>query len=240
MSHSLSFRPIAFVRSQFDTNTPAEEMRQHRSQIWVEPEFEPGLLGLETGTDIVVLMYFHHIEPEEVDLQLHPRHDEANPLRGVFATRSQFRPNPLGVTVARIEAIEGRVVTVSGLDGLDGTPVLDIKPFATYFDTDTERQQLEVREVDNLQEAREAIDRIDAEIIRLLGNRAGFVRQVVKFKKTLHDVRAPDRYAEVMRRRREMAQAEGLNPDVVERMYRLLVDNFIQEEIELLHLQDQA
>jgi len=240
MNHSVTFTPIAFVRSQFDTNTPAEEMRQHRSQIMVEPEFEPGLLGLEVGTDILVLMYFHHIQPEQVDLQLHPRHVEDNPLRGVFATRSQFRPNPIGATVAHIKAIEGRVISVAGLDGLDGTPVLDIKPFAAYFDTDTERQQLEVREVEGLQEAREVIDLIDAEIIRLLGNRAGFVRQVVKFKKTVQDVRAPDRYAEVMRRRREMAQNEGLNPDVVERMYKLLIDNFIQEEIELLHLEDQA
>lgn len=240
MSHSVTFTPIAYVQSQFDSNTPAEEMRQHRSQIIIEPQFEAGLLGLEAGTDIIVLMYFHHIQPDEVDLQLHPRHNEENPLRGVFATRSQFRPNPIGATVAHIEAIEGRVITVTKLDGLDGTPVLDIKPFAAYFDTDTERQRLEVREVMGLPEAREAIDLIDAEVIRLLGNRAGFVRQVVKFKKTLQDVRAPDRYAQVMQRRREMAQAEGLNPDVVERMYKLLVENFIQEEIELLHLQDQA
>ena len=137
MSDTITLKPIAFVRSQFSTNTPAEEMRQHRSQLILAPEFEPGLLGLETGMDILVLMYFHHIQPGEVALQLHPRHNPDNPLRGVFATRSQFRPNPIGATVAQVEAVANNVITVTGLDGQDGTPVLDIKPFAPYFDVDT-------------------------------------------------------------------------------------------------------
>jgi tRNA-Thr(GGU) m(6)t(6)A37 methyltransferase TsaA len=204
----------------------------------IEPAFEPGLLGLEPDSDILVLYRFHRIEPAEIELQLHPRHNPANPRRGVFATRTQFRPNQIGATVARLEAIEANVLTVSGLDAQDGTPVLDIKPYAPYFDADTAQQQREVREVTSLVEARAAIDRIDAEIIRQLGNRAGYVRQVVKFKQTAEEVRAPARYAEVMRRRREMAEAAGLNPDVIERMYRLLVDNFIKEEMALLQLEE--
>ena len=75
---------------------------------------------------------------------------------------------------------------------------------------------------------------IDTEIIRLLGNRAGYVRQVVQFKNSPEEVRAPARYAEVMQRRRELAEAAGLNPDVIEGMYKLLVDNFIKEEMDLL------
>jgi len=234
LSGTISLSPIAVVRSQFQTNTPAEEMRLKRSQIVIRPEFEPGLLGLEADTDILVVFYFHRIKREEIELQLHPRHNPANPQRGVFATRSQFRPNQLGVTVAHVEKVEANVISVSGLDAQDGTPVLDIKPYAPYFDIDTVQQQLEVREVSSLQEAREAIDLIDAEIIRLLGNRAGYVHQVVQFKKTPDDVRAPARYAEVMRRRRDLAEAAGLNPDVIEGMYKLLVDNFIQEEMDLL------
>jgi isochorismate pyruvate lyase len=58
---------------------------------------------------------------------------------------------------------------------------------------------------------------------------------VVNFKKTPEEVRAPARYAEVMRRRRELAKANGLNPDVIEEMYKLLVDNFIQEEMKILN-----
>lgn len=240
MSNAITFTPIAFVKSYFTENTPAEEMRRQPSQIVVEPEFRPGLMGLEPGTDILVLFCFHRIRPEEVELQLHPRHNPANPLRGVFATRSQFRPNPVGATVARVEQIEGNVIFVSGLDAQDGTPVLDIKPFAAYFDADTRSQQLEVREVASLDEARAAIDAIDEEIIRLLGNRAGYVHQVVNFKVRPEDVPAPERYAQVMRQRREWARAAGLNPDVIEGMYRLLVDNNIQEELELIRQRDSG
>ncbi len=233
----MSYTPIAYVRSPFETNTPPEEIRQQPARLVVEPEYEPGLLGLEAGMDILVLFHLHHIRPEEIELRLHPRHNPENPKRGVFATRTQFRPNQIGATVARLEAIEENVLTVSGLDALDGTPVLDIKPYAAFFDLDTRSQQFEVTEVDSLAEAREAIDRIDAEIVRLLGNRAGYVRQVVNFKQTVEDVMAPQRYAEVMRRRREMATEAGLNPDVIEKMYKLLVDNFIQEELAMLELE---
>ena len=63
-----------------------------------------------------------------------------NPRRGVFATRSQFRPNQLGVTVAHVEKVEANIMTVSGLDAQDGTPVLDIKPYASAFNAvDEER-----------------------------------------------------------------------------------------------------
>jgi len=186
----------------------------------------------------LVIFHFHRIEAGEIELQLHPRHNPANPVRGVFATRSQFRPNRLGATVAHIEAVAGKVITVSGLDAQDGTPVLDLKPLVPYFDAATAQQQLEVREVSSLTEARAAIDLIDTEIIRLLGNRAGYVRQVVRFKQTAEDVRAPARYAELLQRRRELAAAAGLNPDVIEGMYRLLVDNFIKEELKLLQLEE--
>lgn len=234
MNNTITLSPIGVVKSQFKTNTPPEELRLEPVQIIVRSELQPGLMGLETGMDILVLFYFHQIDPEEIELQLHPRHNLANPLRGVFATRTQFRPNSIGASVAHIETIEDNVITVTGLDALDDTPVLDIKPYTPYFDVDTQSQQLEVRETRNLPETRQAIDLIDAEIIRLLGNRAGYVRQIVNFKKNAEEVRAPTRYAEVMRRRREMAEAAGLNPDVVEEMYKLLVDSFIKEEMEML------
>jgi tRNA-Thr(GGU) m(6)t(6)A37 methyltransferase TsaA len=200
----------------------------------INPELGPGLLGLEPGQDIVVLFYCHRVALDEVKLRLHPDHNPEQPLTGVFASRSQLRPNPIGLTVTRIEQIVDNVIMVSGLDALDGTPILDIKPYTPYFEADRQAQQLEVRQISTLAEARAAIDAIDVEVIRLLGNRAGYVRQVTNFKKTLADVRAPERYAEVMRRRRELAEANGLNPDVIEGMYRLLVEYFIEEEIEIL------
>ncbi|MBN1220483.1 MAG: tRNA (N6-threonylcarbamoyladenosine(37)-N6)-methyltransferase TrmO [Anaerolineae bacterium] len=234
MSDTITLLPIGVVRSKYTTNTPSEELRDHSAQIVVQPELEAGLMGLEVDADILVLFYLHLIEPEEVELQLHPRHNPENPLRGVFATRSQFRPNPIGASVVRIQTIEANIITVTGLDALDGTPVIDLKPYAPFFDANTHSQQLELRETHSIEETRQIIDLIDTEIIRLLGNRAGFVRQIVNFKNNAQEVRAPDRYAEVMRRRRELGKAAGLNPDVIEAMYKLLVDNFIKEELEIL------
>jgi tRNA-Thr(GGU) m(6)t(6)A37 methyltransferase TsaA len=234
MSETIALSPIGFVKSQFTVNTPAEEIRAQPAQLVITPEFAPGLMGLEAGADILVLFCFHRVQPEELALQLHPRHNPENPLRGVFATRSQFRPNRIGATVARIENIEGTVLTVRGLDAQDGAPVLDIKPYEPYFDADFQNQQREMRQVSSLAEARAAIDLIDAEVIRLLGNRADYVRQVVNFKNTPEEVRAPDRYAEVMRRRRELAEANGLNPHVIEEIYKLLVNHFIEEEMKIL------
>lgn len=234
MESAITLVPIGIVKSPFQENTPADLIRAQPVQIVMAPEFGEGLLGLAPGQDIQVLFYLSQIEADEIALQLHPRHDPAKPVRGVFATRSQFRPNCIGLSVACIQAIAGNVLTVTGLDALDETPVLDIKPYAVIFDADSRSQQFEVREVDSLQAARDAIDLIDAEVIRLLGQRAGFVHQVVNFKNSVEEIRAPARYAEVMRRRREMAEAVGLNPDVIEGMYILLVENFIKEETEIL------
>ncbi len=236
---SVKLNPIAYIRSQFTTNTPAEAMRAQRSQLVFLADFAPGLMGLEPGQDILVLFFLDQIRPEEVALQLHPRHDPGKPLTGVFNTRSQFRPNPIGATVARIEQVEGQVVSVGQLDALDGTPVLDVKPYAPYFDADLLTQSLEVTEVASLEEARAAIDRLDAEIIRLLGHRADYVRQVAHFKQRPEDVPAPERYNQVMQTRRRWAEQAGLNPDVIEGMYKLLVDNFIKEEIELIQQREQ-
>lgn len=234
MSETITLSPIGVVKSQFETNTPPETIRSQPAQVLVKPEFEDGLLGLKIGMDILVLFYFNQVQADDVELQLHPRHDPDKPLRGVFATRTQFRPNPVGTSVARIEAIEKNTITVIGLDALNNTPVLDIKPYTVYFDADTHSQQFETREVHTIEETRAAIDLIDAEVIRLLGNRAGFVHQIMKFKKNAEEVRAPNRYAEVMERRRELAKQAGLNPDVIEGMFKLLVDNFIREEMDIL------
>jgi tRNA-Thr(GGU) m(6)t(6)A37 methyltransferase TsaA len=239
MRQEITLTPIGIVESAFNENTLAEEMRAHTSRIVINRDFEEGLLGLEAGKEIMVMFYLHKVAADDVELQLHPRHNPENPMRGVFATRTQFRPNKTGVTVARIEQVEGPVITVTGLDAQHGTPVLDIKPYAPYFDSDGQTQKLEVVEQDSLQACRDAIDLIDTEIIRLLGNRARYVHQVVKFKARPEDVPAPERYQAVMTRRRELAEANDLNPETIVGMYKLLIDNFIEEEIELIRRRDE-
>ena len=92
----------------------------------LRPDLAEGLDGLVPGDSIVVLFYFH--QSEGYLLRRHPRGDESRPVRGVFALRSQHRPNPIGVTVVEILSIKGNVLLVRGLDAFDGTPVLDLKP----------------------------------------------------------------------------------------------------------------
>ena len=136
----ISVVPIGYVRSRFSGYAPSEDMRRESSTIVVHPEFSDGLMGLEPGDRILTLFALHRAAPSGYDLQLHPGHNPVNPIRGVFATRSQYRPNFIAATVARILAV--RVDEVSGngivdvveLDAQDGSPVIDIKRHSTAFD----------------------------------------------------------------------------------------------------------
>jgi tRNA-Thr(GGU) m(6)t(6)A37 methyltransferase TsaA len=133
MSQPISLTPIGYVEGRFAEYAPSEEMRLQPSRIVVREEMAPGLMGLSAGDSILVLFQLHRAETYE--LQLHPGHDPTRPLRGVFATRSQYRPNSIGATVARIISVEDNTLTVTGLDAQDGSPVLDIKPHSVTFDT---------------------------------------------------------------------------------------------------------
>jgi isochorismate pyruvate lyase len=83
----------------------------------------------------------------------------------------------------------------------------------------------------SLDDVRANIDRIDDQIVRLLAERSGYVLQVVRFKQTADDVRAPARFAQVIERVRALAEQHGANPDLVERTYRTLIGEFIEVEL---------
>lgn len=137
MSHKnamIECRPIGHVERQEDgADRSGRALRRQTVRIVLDPALTDGLLGLEPGSDVLVLCYFDRAGRDV--LQVHPRGDKDRPLRGVFATRSPVRPNPIAVTSARILRIDDNVLTVIGLDALDGTPVLDIKSYAEAFDT---------------------------------------------------------------------------------------------------------
>ena len=83
----------------------------------------------------------------------------------------------------------------------------------------------------SLQEIRAEIDRIDQEVIAAFGQRFAYVKAAAKFKTSEATVKAPDRFAAMLQQRREWATEEGLNPDVIEKLYRDLVTHFIEEEM---------
>lgn len=119
-------RPIGHVRNAFDAPASGAAISAEESQIVVEPEWIDGLVGLAPGQQVMVLFHFHRAEGYE--MMQHPRGDTSRPKRGVFALRSSRRPSGIGVTVAEILAVEGNVLRVRGLDAINGTPVLDMKP----------------------------------------------------------------------------------------------------------------
>jgi tRNA (adenine37-N6)-methyltransferase len=119
-------RAIGRVENDFDVGAPTDTVSAAASRIVIEPELTDGLSGLEPGQRVLVLFWFHRAEGSE--LLQHPRGDVARPVRGVFALRSPRRPNPIGATVVELIGRSGNVLEVRGLDAIDGTPVLDLKP----------------------------------------------------------------------------------------------------------------
>jgi isochorismate pyruvate lyase len=89
----------------------------------------------------------------------------------------------------------------------------------------------------SIEEVRAAIDAIDHAVVASLGLRAQYVQAITRFKKTTQDVRAPERQAAVIRQRRAWAEENGLSPDVVEKIYRTLIDHFVAEELKALQLE---
>lgn len=98
---------------------------QRIGTLEIYPEYQEGLDGIEVGQTIVVLFWLHQSDRDV--LKVYPRGDRSRGLRGVFATRSPMRPNPIAISELQVLAIRGNCIEVSGLDILDGTPVVDIK-----------------------------------------------------------------------------------------------------------------
>lgn len=126
---------IGLVRS--DIAAPADAPRQGRlrqglAHIELDQQWAGGLEGLEPGRWVWVLWRFITSEPPR--LRVHPRGDPDRPATGLFNTRAPVRPNPIALTLARIEALDGGRLTVSGLEAADGTEVLDLKPYFAELD----------------------------------------------------------------------------------------------------------
>jgi tRNA-Thr(GGU) m(6)t(6)A37 methyltransferase TsaA len=120
---------------------PVTEMSQGNwagvdSDIHVDPRYAQGLAGLEEYSHILVVFLLDQVRGFDPATQLlrKPRGKEHMRAVGVFAQRTKYRPNPIGMTAVKLRGIAGNVVKVTGLDALDGTPVLDLKPYIPEFD----------------------------------------------------------------------------------------------------------
>ena len=130
----LLVRPVAFVRSPFREKVEAPRQGTvaggAAGTVEVLPAYQDALADLDGFDRIWLLFWFDRAEGWRPKV-LPPRSDEK---RGVFATRSPHRPNPIGMTAVRLERVDGLVLHVRDLDLVDGTPVLDIKPYIPYAD----------------------------------------------------------------------------------------------------------
>ena len=126
---SFSMQPIGYVRSSFKNTReiPKGLGAKHEAEgiLEIRAEFEPGLMDIEGFSHLFVIWAFDR--SEGFDLLASPPSD--NRPHGVFATRSPRRPNPVGLTVVELLRREGPRLHVRGIDMLDGTPILDIKPY---------------------------------------------------------------------------------------------------------------
>ena len=107
------------------------------STIRIYEECCPALLGIEGYSHIFVLYWMHLRDDEDHrgTLQVTPPRHAGAPLTGVFACRSPSRPTPIGLTVVELKRVKGCMLEVSGLDALEGSPVLDIKPYSSRGDS---------------------------------------------------------------------------------------------------------
>jgi tRNA-Thr(GGU) m(6)t(6)A37 methyltransferase TsaA len=105
------------------------------AEIHLADHLAPGLSGLEQFSHVIVVFFMHRSSfNPETDLVRRPQGRPDMPEVGIFAQRAKHRPNPIGVTAVELVGIRGNVVTVKGLDAIDGTPVLDIKPYFPDYD----------------------------------------------------------------------------------------------------------
>ena len=105
------------------------------SEIHIDPEYADGLIGLEAFSHAVVVFYMHQSSwTPASDLIRRPQGRADMPRLGIFAQRAKHRPNPIGITTVRLLGVDGNVLKVQGLDAIDGTPVVDIKPYFPQFD----------------------------------------------------------------------------------------------------------
>jgi tRNA-Thr(GGU) m(6)t(6)A37 methyltransferase TsaA len=125
-----SLRPVGFVRSRLTSREEAPKQGSDGApEAWVDidPAFAEALDGIAVGQEVVLVTWLHQGRRDV--LQVHPRDNPENPLKGVFATRSPDRPNPIGLHRVRVlEIAESVRLRVEPLEALDGTPVVDIKP----------------------------------------------------------------------------------------------------------------
>lgn len=139
-----SIEPVGFVRNT-NLNTADDFWGDLISEIIISDKIsDKSLKGIEEFSHLEIIFYFHLADPSEINISSsHPRESKKFPLTGIFAQRKKARPNLLGSTIVKLIKAEKNIITVKGLDAVNETPVIDIKPVMKEFLPDEEIKQPE-------------------------------------------------------------------------------------------------
>lgn len=135
MTEAIVMTPVGHVRAR-RREPDDDHWGAERAEIVIDSErfSAEALAGLGDFSHVEVLFHFHQASPESVETGArHPRGNKAWPKVGIFAQRGKDRPNRIGATICEVLSVDGTTLTVRGLDAIDGTPVLDIKPVMSGF-----------------------------------------------------------------------------------------------------------
>ena len=124
----MELEPLGYVSTDAEKVPRFYSHSDIKGSLVLDEQYSAGVADFRPGQKISVIFYFHKSPPFTPDnMRIVPSHSVE--LRGVFSTRSPVRPNPIGLSVVKISEVRGSVIEVTGLDMLDGTPILDIKPY---------------------------------------------------------------------------------------------------------------
>lgn len=131
----MNIEPIGIVRSPIKEPID-EKWGEVIAEIELTASLAPGFMGIEQFSHVIVIFFMHQYTfAPATHLIRRPQERTDMPEVGIFAQRAKHRPNPIGITAVELVRVQGNILTVKGLDAIDGTPVFDIKPYVPAFDT---------------------------------------------------------------------------------------------------------
>lgn len=139
VSERIEMVPVGYVENDYLEPVYNEEVYSKVSKIVLMQEFTDGLYRIEDFEKLYILFYFSKSKGYKL---IHRRRYDGE-ISGVFASRSPYRPNGIGLTIVELLNVEGNVLHVRGLDAINGTPVLDIKPYIRETEEEDEKQRTE-------------------------------------------------------------------------------------------------
>jgi tRNA-Thr(GGU) m(6)t(6)A37 methyltransferase TsaA len=134
--NEITFKPIGQVHNHVNKSMDASfDWSVVESEIVLDEKYAAYTSGLENYSHLLVIFWMHKPRKKQLVPLVHPLGDRNRPLTGLFASRSPHRPNPAGLKLSTLLSVNGNIIRVKGLDAINGSPVVDIKPYQPGYDS---------------------------------------------------------------------------------------------------------